>query len=171
MSSIWNVLSKTKDYAPVITQEELDRMGSGKPLDDVLRVNAANDAVYQERAWRDELAELTRRLSGMPSVDEAQARVDGLMASVSERTKSYKDQIAECRKSLKTPFLSPLEQTHVAQKIETLEHQLAEFVRGSRVTLALAEGRLKDAQTYNPLRPRLEELRKRAAAIDQALKV
>lgn len=64
--------------------------------------------------WTDrmELEDLDRRLRGMPSTEEAEARLADLQVAVDGQAKEIEAKIKECRKALKTAHLSPLEQSH-----------------------------------------------------------
>lgn len=169
MSSILNVLANASGPMVVDAKEFDEAISRG--VSEAQAVNAINNKNREDIGWRDELADLSRRLNGLPSVEEAQARVDNLMSAVASQTKALNAQIAECKAAQKTAFLSRAEQTQLARRVAAIEEQLSDFIRGTRVPLAQAEGLLADAKTWNPLRPRLEELRKRAKAIDSALKV
>jgi hypothetical protein len=153
-----------------MTREELDRLGQGSPLEDVIRVNALNAAKRKDDGWGQELEELNRRFP-MPTVEEAQAKVSGLKSAVAATVKEYQDKIAECRAALKTEYLSHLERTHVSQKIEVLTGELNDFQQGAVMRLRFAEGQLASCREFDHLRPRWLELKARAAAIAKALKV
>ena len=155
---------------PLVVTEQDIVDGSIRGAKMAAEVNRINDARRADAGWRDELGELTRYLSGMPSVDEAEAKLAGLKASVAAAVKEYKGKIADCREALREKFLTPLEQTHVSQRIEVLSGELEDFKRQAEMRLRQAEGRLKDAVEWAPKRERWQELRERARKIDAALR-
>jgi hypothetical protein len=162
---VWN-----KANPMVVTEEEIVQ-GSIAGAKMAAEVNRINDARRADNGWRQELDELTARLTGMPSTEEAEARLDNLRKAVAAQVKEHEAKIAECREALKARFLSPPEQTHVAQKIEQTQGQLAELQRDTRVRLAQAKALVEAAREWNPKRERWQELRQRAASIEKALKV
>ena len=121
--------------------------------------------------WRSELEDLDRRLKGAPTSDQAEAAFASLKSSIDSAAQVYKDQIAEAREVLQESWLTPLERTHLNNKIEVLNGELSQLVRDTRCRLSLAEGRAKDAPELDKLRPRWEELKKRAAAVDKAIAI
>lgn len=169
MSTAFNVWSKANP-APVVTEQEIAE-ACNRGIKMAQEVNAINDAKRADAGWRQELDELERRLSGMASPEDCRSRVDSLMKAVASETKAYKEKIADAKKALKTGFLSPAEQTHVQKKVENAEHELAEFLKVSGFKVRQAEGLLADSKEWWPKRERLLELRKRAKAIDDAIKV
>jgi len=164
MSNAFTVWEKANGPL-VVSQEEMDS-AIARGIKQAQEVNAKNDARRADAGWR----ELTRYLSGMPSVDEAEAKLAGLKASVAAAVKEYKGKIADCREALREKFLTPLEQTHVSQRIEVLSGELEDFKRQAEMRLRQAEGRLKDAVEWAPKRERWQELRERARKIDAALR-
>ena len=67
---------------------------------------------------RMELEDLDRRLRGMPSTEQAEARLADLQEAVDTEAKEIEAKIKECRKAFKTPDLSGPERTHVAEKVQ-----------------------------------------------------
>ena len=105
----------------------------------------------------------------MPSTEEAQARLADLQAAVDTEAKQIEAKVKECRSALKTPNLTGLERTHVAQKAEELEYQMQVFRQRSDLKLRFAKGLVQTCRDWNPKRKRHEELKKRAAAVEDAL--
>jgi len=134
-------------------------------------VHKINDAKKADAGWRQELEELTARLTGLPTEDEAEARLSNLEAAVASQVKQHEARLAECRKALKTAFLSPLEATLINEKAERVAFQLADFRRASDMQLRFAKQLLETAKEWNPKRERWQELRQRAASIDKAIQV
>lgn len=116
-----------------------------------------------------ELEDLDRRLRSLPTTEDAEARLSDLQAAVDTETKQIEAKVKECRKALKTPDLTGLERTRVAQKAEELEDQLQRFRQRSDMKLRFAKGLVQTCREWNPKRKRYEELKKRAAAVTDAL--
>jgi Skp family chaperone for outer membrane proteins len=118
---------------------------------------------------RMELEDLDRRLRHLPSTEEAEAKLDELQAAVEAEAKEIEAKIKQCRKALKTPDLTGLEHTHVAQKAQELDDQLQEFRQRSDMRLRFARGLVETCREWNPMRERYEELKQRANAVEKAL--
>jgi hypothetical protein len=118
---------------------------------------------------RMELEDLERRLSGLPTTEDAESRLADLQEAVEAQAREIDAKIKECRKALKTRDLSGLEKTRVAQKTESLEEQLKEFRQRSDLKLRFAKGLVQTCRDWNPKRERYEELKERAAAVENAL--
>lgn len=121
-------------------------------------------------SWRNELDDLTRRLTGLPSTEQAEADLAGVEASIEASVKEHESKIAEGMKALETPFLSPGEKTLIRQRAQAVEEQLADFQRNMRVPLAQAKALVETAREWNPKRERWHELRERAKKIDSTLR-
>ncbi len=121
--------------------------------------------------WKErmELEDLERRLKGLPSTEDAEARVADLQGAAEAEAKQIEAKINECRRALKTPGLTGLERTHVAEKAEELEYQLRECRQRSDLKLRFAKGLVQTCREWNPKRKRYEELKTRAAAVKNAL--
>lgn len=118
---------------------------------------------------RMELEDLDRRLRGMPSTEQAEARLADLQETVDAEAKEIEAKIEECRKALKAPDLTGLERSRVAQKTQELEEQFQEFRQRSDMKLRFASGLVQTCREWNPKRERYEELRKRAGEVEKAL--
>lgn len=163
MSFILNVLNKVPGFEKYITIDPAT-FGNGT-------APTQGSATVQDpdKNWRVELEELSRRFQGLPSTELAERQLASLEDSIGAAKKDLAAKASEAKKALETPFLSRLDQTHIQEKIGKVERDAAELDRGTRFKLAQAKALVETAKAYNPLRPRFEELRKRAQDIDKAV--
>lgn len=165
-ATILNVLGK-------IPQKQETVEDCNNAIASVLKTQAKLDEKngLRRHEWRSELEDLDRRLKGAPTAEQAEAALKSLMSSIAGASAAYREQIAAAKEALKEHWLTPLERTHLNNKIEVLDGELSQLVRDTRVRLAHAEARAKDAKELDRLRPRWEELKKRAKDVDAALSI
>lgn len=183
MSSILNVLGKIPEMLKysTVTAEQHERgelPGAPSPEqrakhDARVKAEAAqlaksNPVPEEDRNWRVELEELSRRFQGLPSTEQAEERLAALESEVSEKARSFEANIKQAYDSATTPFLTAWDKSQIERRVAELNTALADLHRSTRVKLAQAKALVETAKTWNPKRRRFQELSARKTAIDQA---
>jgi len=150
-------------------------------------LDAANAAKRPlEDNWRGELEELDRRLKYAQTEQQAQSVADGEVRKHKDIVKSTENELKYLRSLLKEPGLlkcRPLRDGKPPvsgdtcdvclfnRKIESLEGKLLSFKEQQQISIRRCGATIKNAAETDKLRPRWEELKKRANKIDTARKV
>jgi len=184
--SFLNVVRKTAD------DNNLTIYGdeTTKAREMVDRVDATNRANQrQEAEWRAELESIEHQVAGAWTEEQAKQNADAVTRQHNQIVRDIEGNIKELRKVLETPFLN----THVGfsttdkeplvrkgklcgcdgcsilTKIERFEYALPQAKQHRERAIKLAGSAINSSRERDKLRPRLAELRKRAAQIDDAV--
>jgi hypothetical protein len=164
----FNVWAKANGPVVVTQQEFDDAVARGvKQAQEVHAINDARRGV--DAGWQQELEELSRRFTGMPSVDAAEADLASLKAQFKSEAKELKALIKLAQDQLGAGVLSRPQETGVNQRISGLQDLLSSHDAEGRRKLRWAEAAVEQAKEWEPKRKRWEELKRRAREVDAAL--
>jgi hypothetical protein len=123
---------------------------------------------YPDGDWRSELADLERRCVNAWTEEQAKQAAEAVTRQHNDAIRAVEKDIAHKRDLLATPFLDLSDQQAIQRQIERLEGSLPEMRRLRERAIKIAGSAIKTSQEVDKLRPRLQELRRREAQIDEA---